>query len=50
MSLSSEQRFVMWAYFGGTILGHILCDEGHAEDGLAEAERTLALTSPPARS
>jgi predicted ATPase len=43
MTLSSEQRFVAWAYFGGSILGHCLCDEGHAEDGLAEAERTLAI-------
>ena len=43
MTLSGEQRFVMWAYFGGTILGRRLCDEGRAEDGLAEAERTLAI-------
>jgi predicted ATPase len=33
----------MWTYFGGTILGHRLSHEGHAEDGLAEAERALAI-------
>ncbi len=43
MTLSSEQRFFMWAYFGGSILGRRLSDEGRAEEGLAEAERTLAI-------
>jgi class 3 adenylate cyclase/tetratricopeptide (TPR) repeat protein len=43
VTLSSEQRFVIWTYFGGTVLGRLLCDEGRAEDGLAEAERSLAI-------
>jgi hypothetical protein len=28
---------------GGTVLGCLLCDEGRAEDGLAEAEGSLAI-------